>query len=146
MSNSFNYHLHDMIFVNCFSRNLFIYFHWWMVVTKETILRMRAAVGSWYLIWTRTKPNFLPRAVCCHPMVLTCFTSVLINTQHNTPKHTHVMTFLHPLFVIWSLHTCHCTMGKCTRGGRPTICTNWQLFFYLKKPSFVNISLKAQSI
>ena len=103
MSNSFNYHLHDMIFVNCFSRNLFIYFHCWMVVTKETILRMRAAVGSWYLIWTRTKPNFLPRAVCCHPMVSTCFTSVLINTQHNTPKHTHVMTFLHPLFVIWSL-------------------------------------------
>ena len=25
----------------------------------------------------------------------------------------------------------HCTMGKCTGGGRPTICTNWQLFYYL---------------
>ena len=25
-----------------------------------------------------------------------------------------------------------CTMGKCISGGRPIICTNWQLFYYLE--------------
>ena len=40
----------------------------------------------------------------------------------------------------------HGTVGKFTSGGQPTICTNWPLFYNLEKPSFVNISLKTQSI
>ena len=40
----------------------------------------------------------------------------------------------------------HGTVGKFTSGGQPTICTNWPLFYNLEKPSFVNISIKTQSI
>ena len=142
--------------------HLIIIYMIWVLSTVFPVIYLFISTGGW--LWqkkqfweceqllapdTWSEPEQSPTScleLCCHPMVLTCFTSVLINTQHNTPKHTHVMTFLHPLFVIWSLHTCHCTMGKCTSGGHPTICTNWQLFYYLEKPSFVNICLKTQLI
>ena len=31
-----------------------------------------------------------------------------------------------------------CTMGKYTSGGRPTICTNWQLFYYYLPENTIN--------
>ena len=36
----------------------------------------------------------------------------------------------------------HCTMGKCISGGRPTICTIWQLFYYVDKPPLTTSSSK----
>ena len=35
-----------------------------------------------------------------------------------------------------------CTMGKCTRDGRPTICSNWQLFYYLEQEGKTKKKLK----